>query len=125
MSLVERALKKLQQTGTPPVPARSVPPAQVAAPAPAPTPATLVETATFETVPVVVERGENRGKTITYHNVARRWHKLGEWSGQAKTFTVPIKELNTDGADTAAVVVQDGSSEKPGPMLGAAVASLR
>jgi hypothetical protein len=76
-------------------------------------------------VPVVVERGENRGKTITYHNVARRWHKLGDWSGQAKSFTISVKELNTEGADTAAVVLQDGSSDKPGPMLGAAVAALR
>lgn len=78
-----------------------------------------------KTVPVVVERGENRGKTITYHNVARRWHKLGDWSGQARTFTVPIKDLNVEDADTAAVVVQDGTSEKPGHMLGAAVAAIR
>jgi hypothetical protein len=76
-------------------------------------------------VPVVVERGENRGRTITYHNVARRWHKLGDWSGQAKTFTIQLKDLEGQGADTAAVVLQDGNSDRPGAMLGATVAALR
>ena len=76
-------------------------------------------------VPVVVERGENRGRTITYHNVARRWHKLGDWNGQANSWTVAVKDLDADGADSAAVVLQDGNSEKPGPMLGAAIAALR
>jgi hypothetical protein len=76
-------------------------------------------------MPVLVERGENRGRTITYHNVARRWHKLGDWHGQAMSWTVSIKDLNTEGADSAAVILQDGSSEKPGPMLGAAVAAIR
>lgn len=76
-------------------------------------------------VPVVVGRGENRGRTITYHNVARRWTKLGEWTGEAKSWTVPIKDMNSDGADAAAVVLQSGSAEKPGAMLGAAVAALR
>jgi hypothetical protein len=75
-------------------------------------------------VPVQVERGENRGRTITYHNVARRWHKLGDWNGQAGSWTVAIKDLNADGVDSAAVILQDGSSEKPGPMLGAAVAAI-
>jgi hypothetical protein len=76
-------------------------------------------------VPVVVGRGENRGRTITYHNVARRWTKLGDWMGEAKTWDVPIKDINADGADAAAVVLQDGSSDKPGAVLGAAMAVLR
>jgi hypothetical protein len=75
-------------------------------------------------VPVQVARGENRGRTITYHNVARRWTKLGDWTGEAKTWDLPLKDLDTDGADVAAVVVQDGSSDKPGTMLGAGVAAL-
>jgi hypothetical protein len=75
-------------------------------------------------VPVVVGRGENRGKTITYHNVARRWTKLGEWSGEARRWDFAIKDLNVDGADAAAVMVQDGSSDKPGAVLGAASAAL-
>lgn len=75
-------------------------------------------------VPVLVERGENRGRTITYHNVARRWRKLGDWNGRPISWTVAIKDLNTEGADSAAVILQDGSNEKPGPMLGAALAAI-
>ena len=34
-----------------------------------------------KSVPVEIGRGENHGRTITYHNVVRRWVKLGEWTG--------------------------------------------
>jgi hypothetical protein len=78
-----------------------------------------------KSVPVTVERGENRGNTITYHNVVRRWVKLGEWTGKAEALSVPLGDLKRDGADTVAVLVQAGSHEKPGAMLGAAVAELR
>jgi len=76
-------------------------------------------------VPVAVGRGENRGHTITYHNVARRWQKLGDWNGKAASWTVPLNQLTGGGADTAAVLVQSGRPDRPGPMLGAAIASLR
>jgi hypothetical protein len=75
-------------------------------------------------VPVAVGRGENRGHSITYHNVVRRWVKLGDWSGKAERWTVPLAEVKTDGVDRAAVLVQGGTPDKPGRMLGAAVASL-
>ena len=42
---------------------------------------------------VAIERGENRGHTITYTNVVRRWVKLGEWNGKAETFSVPVASL--------------------------------
>ena len=32
-------------------------------------------------VPVEIGRGENRGRTIIYHNVVRGWVKLGDWAG--------------------------------------------
>ena len=76
-------------------------------------------------VPVAVARGENRGRTVTYHNVARRWQKLGDYTGQAGSWSVPVSELAVGGADTVAVLVQNGSAANPGAMLGAAVASLR
>ena len=76
-------------------------------------------------VPVAVGRGENRGRTVTYHNVARRWQKLGDWNGKAANWTVPVSQLSGGGADSAAVVVQNGSADNPGAMLGAAVAALR
>ena len=34
-----------------------------------------------QSVPVEIGRGENRGRTVTYHNVVRRWLKLGDFTG--------------------------------------------
>ncbi len=78
---------------------------------------------------VTIERGENRGHTIAYTNVVRRWVKLGEWNGKAETFSVPLASLsNADFSvqdiDRVAVIVQSGVAAKPGLMLGAATASL-
>jgi hypothetical protein len=76
-------------------------------------------------IPVAVGRGENRGRTVAYHNVARHWRKLGDWNGKAASWTVPVNQLTSGGDDTAAVVVQGGTAQDPGAMLGAVVASLR
>jgi hypothetical protein len=76
-------------------------------------------------VPVAVGRGENRGRTITYHNVVRSWRKLGDWTGPAATWNVPMSELKTDGIDAAVVMVQEGTRDKPGIILGAAYAPLQ
>ncbi len=79
---------------------------------------------------VSIERGENRGHTLTYTNVVRRWVKLGTWSGKAASFSVPVASLSDadfslQDIDRVAVVVQSGVAAKPGVMLGAAVANLR
>ena len=76
-------------------------------------------------VPVMVERGENRGQTLTYYNVVRRWVKLGDWNGEAQSFSVPLTEIAGSDIDSVAVVVQSGAATKPGPMLGAATAALK
>ena len=76
-------------------------------------------------ITVAIKRGENSGKTITYHNVARQSVKLDAWSGKANTWTVPLKDLNVEGIDRAAVMVQAGTAEKPGTVLGAAIAAIR
>jgi len=76
-------------------------------------------------VPVTIGRGENTGHTVTYHNVVRRWVKLGDWNGAARTFTVPLRDVTGIGGDAVAVVVQSGSKEAPGTMLGATVAALK
>jgi hypothetical protein len=73
-------------------------------------------------VPVAIGRGENSGHTITYHNVVRRWVKLGDWAGTARNFSLPVSDL--DASDSVAVIVQSGSVDRPGTMLGAAMASL-
>jgi len=77
-----------------------------------------------QSVSVGIARGENRGHTITYTNVVRRWIKLGTWSGKSETFTVPVDAIRSDGIDAVAVILQSGSLEKPGAMLGASLASL-
>jgi len=75
-------------------------------------------------VAVGITRGENRGRTITYTNVVRRWVKLGTWSGKSENFTVPIDAIKLDGVDAVAVILQSGSSERPGAIMGASLTSL-
>jgi len=74
-------------------------------------------------IPVAIGRGENTGHTVTYHNVVRRWLKLGDWTGAARTFSVPLADF--EAADAMAVIVQSGTGDRPGTMLGAALASVR
>jgi len=75
-------------------------------------------------VAVEITRGENKGHTITYHNVVRRWIKLGEWQGAAATWTLPIADFKTGTVDHVAVVVQSGAASAPGPMYAAATIAL-
>ncbi len=74
---------------------------------------------------VAIDRGENRGRTITYVNSVRSWRRLGEWDGKLMRATVPVSEIQAIGADAVAILVQAGSVEEPGPMRGAAFLSLR
>lgn len=61
---------------------------------------------------VVIERGENAGKTITYRNIVTSWERVGEWSGQeAMEVTAPFP-----GDDPGAVIVQ---TEGPAAILAA------
>jgi hypothetical protein len=78
---------------------------------------------------VAINRGENSGHTLAYTNVVRRWVKLGDWSGKAATFSVPVAslanaEFSLSDIDRVAVLVQSGVAAKPGLMLGAATARL-
>ncbi|MCP4616114.1 MAG: DUF1223 domain-containing protein [Bradyrhizobium sp.] len=75
-------------------------------------------------VPISIGRGENRGREIVYHNVVRNLLKVGDWNGGPETWTVPLDSVMRDGIDAAAVLVQDGNRDKPGPMLGAAFTPL-
>jgi hypothetical protein len=77
-----------------------------------------------KSVPISIGRGENRGQEITYHNVVRNLLKVGDWNGSPESWTVPLENVVRDGVDGAVVYVQDGSRDKPGPMLGAAFTSL-
>jgi hypothetical protein len=75
-------------------------------------------------VPVEIGRGENRGHTITYHNVVRNWLKLGDFNGTDVAWNVAIPEIMADDIDGAAVLVQQGTRDRPGIMLGGAFAPL-
>jgi len=81
--------------------------------------------AVSKAVPIRIGRGENRGREVTYHNVVRRWLKVGDWTGKAGSWSIPLENVKIEGVDAAVVYVQDGNRDQPGPMLGAAMAALR
>ena len=62
---------------------------------------------------VDVRRGENAGRTLTYHNVVRKLAPIGNWNGQG-TFTA---SANVSGNEPVVVLVQAGTG---GPIMGAA-----
>lgn len=62
-----------------------------------------------------VERGENRGRHLTYRNVVQSINRIGIWRGQPMTIGISVK-LPAD-ADACAVLVQGHAS---GRVLGAA-----
>ena len=66
---------------------------------------------------VEVRRGENAGRTLSYHNVVREMRRLGEWDGKAVRFPVDATEMQTEGYDGCAVLLQGAES---GRILGAA-----
>jgi len=76
-------------------------------------------------VAVAIGRGENRGRTITYHNVVRNWLKLGSVNGVQSSWNVPLSQIKAEGIDAAAVMVQEGTHDKPGIILGAALTDIR
>jgi hypothetical protein len=62
---------------------------------------------------VTIERGENAGRTLTYHNVVTSFETVGEWAGDA-----PLAlEVTVSGPDPIAVFLQ---SKGPGAVLAAA-----
>ncbi|WP_239353788.1 thioredoxin family protein [Microvirga sp. ACRRW] len=70
-----------------------------------------------QTVPI--ERGENKGRTVTYANVVRGLKRIGEWNGGSARFEVPA-ETARGGADGYVVLLQTAQDDKPSVILGAA-----
>lgn len=57
---------------------------------------------------VKIERGENAGKTITYHNVVKSWQVIGKWDGASPL----AMEAPAPGAAPLAVILQaDGPAK--------------
>ena len=65
---------------------------------------------------VPVERGENRGKNITYHNVVRQMVPAGMWNGKALSITLPKDGLGLKGQRDCVALLQQGTV---GKILGA------
>ncbi|MDD9908364.1 MAG: DUF1223 domain-containing protein [Ahrensia sp.] len=71
---------------------------------------------------VQIERGENRGRTISYHNVVRDFSVLGMMTDGQVDVTLPLAELKKKGFDSCAILLQETtSSGTPGAIIGATV----
>src|SRR5262249_38777244 len=66
---------------------------------------------------VEIGRGENRGRTITYHNDVRSFAAVGKYSGDAMSLKLPIKGQPGENSDGIVVWVQTGEM---GQIVGAA-----
>jgi len=69
-----------------------------------------------------VDAGENDGRTLTNANVVRSMARIGDWRGEAKTWTLPVEAVGGKSHDGCAILVQAGGS---GPILGAVDMILR
>ncbi|WP_245444081.1 thioredoxin family protein [Microvirga sp. KLBC 81] len=68
---------------------------------------------------VPIERGENKGKTVTYANVVRGLKRIGEWHGGSARFEVPVDTARS-GGDGYVVLLQTSHDGRPSVILGAA-----
>ncbi len=66
---------------------------------------------------VAIGRGENGGRTITYHSVVRELTPVGRWTGQAVTIKLPKHHLMSGGSDGCTVFLQQDTA---GAILAAA-----
>ncbi len=69
---------------------------------------------------VQIGRGENAGRELTYTNVVRSIDKVGDWTGATATYTLPQALAEDEGY---VILLQKGTLQKPGPILGAAKTS--
>ncbi len=74
---------------------------------------------------VAIGRGENRGRSVTYINVARPMVKLGDWTGEAKSFELTAEQMRGLGAERVVVLLQSEQDRFPGAILGAAQLDLK
>jgi hypothetical protein len=68
---------------------------------------------------VSINRGENRGRAITYVNVVRAMNRVGEWNGGAAQYKVSASLARKD-ADGYVVLLQTSEGSRPSAILGAA-----
>lgn len=68
----------------------------------------------FPKMTVQIERGENRGQAISYHNIVTSWQNIGEWTGKSPLALT----TRATGDDPIVVILQE---EGPGAVLASAV----
>lgn len=68
----------------------------------------------FPKMTVQIERGENRGQAISYHNIVTSWQNVGAWSGKSPLALT----TRAVGDDPIVVILQQ---QGPGAVLAAAV----
>jgi hypothetical protein len=74
---------------------------------------------------VVIERGENAGKTMDYTQIVTGRQMLGAWDpASGLHLKLPLSELEANGGNGAAIVVQADKDGLPGEILGAASITL-
>lgn len=73
---------------------------------------------------VKITRGENTGKTITYHNVVKKIQPLGMLKPSGMNMDFPLSEIKREGTDSAALILQKADSNgNPSAIVGALVIS--
>jgi hypothetical protein len=88
--------------------------------APATRPSTVWVLPVSRAMTVAIARGENKGRDVTYANVARDLIRVGEWSGQAATIEIPLDRVRRADCDSYVVLLQQGDGKRPGAIIGAA-----
>ena len=69
-----------------------------------------------------IQRGENRGRTITYHNVVGDMAMAGMMKGGALQVQLPLAGMKQKGYDGCAFILQKVTADgTPGAIIGAAV----
>ena len=69
---------------------------------------------------VEIERGENTGKTIEYHNIMTGMQPIGMIKPNGLNIEYPIADLKRNGHDRHAFILQSmDKNGNPGPILGA------
>jgi hypothetical protein len=70
-----------------------------------------------KSVDVQVQRGENEGSTLTYHNVVRELTPVGVWTGKAATIQLLRSAFMRPDIEDIIVLIQEADY---GPIIGAA-----
>jgi hypothetical protein len=70
---------------------------------------------------VPIERGDNKGKTLTYTNIVREMLPVGSWNGKAMSLQLARTAIMRPETEAAVVLLQEG---KAGPIIGSAWTGL-